>query len=169
MSEEKQMFSSAVITLSDKGAAGKREDTSGQSLLATLEREGFDNRYYVILPDEHHEIVATLKECVDSKKIDLIVTTGGTGLSERDCTPEATKEVLDKEVPGMAEAMRAESYKKTVHAVISRGVTGIRKKSLIVNLPGSKRAAEENLAVILPALPHALAKLKGDPSDCGSG
>ncbi len=169
MLENKQKFSSAVITLSDKGAVGKREDTSGQSLLATLEREGFDNRYYVILPDEYHEIVAVLKDCADSRKIDLIVTTGGTGLSERDCTPEATLAVLDKEVPGMAEAMRAESLKKTVHAVISRGVTGVRKKSLVINLPGSKRAAEENLAVILPALPHALAKLKGDPSDCGSG
>ncbi len=169
MVEDRQIFSSAVITLSDKGAAGKRKDTSGQSLLAILEREGFDNRYYDILPDEYHEIVAVLQECVDSRKIDLIVTTGGTGLSERDCTPEATRAVLDREVPGMAEAMRAESYKKTVHAVISRGVTGVRKKSLIVNLPGSKKAAEENLAVILPALPHALAKLKGDPSDCGSG
>ena len=168
MSEVRQIFSSAVITLSDKGAAGKREDTSGKSLLATLEKEGFDNKYYIILPDEYDDIVSTLIDCVDSRQIDLILTTGGTGLSERDCTPEATQAVIDKDVPGMAEAMRAASLAKTVHAVISRGVTGIRKKSLIINLPGSKKAAEENLAVILPALPHALAKLKGDPSDCAT-
>jgi molybdenum cofactor synthesis domain-containing protein len=102
-------------------------------------------------------------------KADLILTTGGTGLSPRDVTPDATLEVIDKEVPGFSEAMRAESLKKTPHAMISRAITGIRGSSLIVNLPGSPKSVRENLSVILPALPHALSKLKGDPTECGQG
>jgi molybdenum cofactor synthesis domain-containing protein len=109
-----------------------------------------------------------LSRLSDSGTIDLVITTGGTGVSARDVTPEATLAVIDCELPGMAEAMRAESLKKTPHAMISRAVAGIRKQTLIVNLPGSPRAVRENLAVILPALPHAIEKIKGDPRDCGS-
>jgi molybdenum cofactor synthesis domain-containing protein len=127
---------------------------------------GSDVRHYAVLPDERQLITAELSRLADSGEIDLILTTGGTGVAPRDVTPEATREVLDRELPGMAEAMRAESLRKTPHAMISRAVAGIRKQTLIVNLPGSPRAVRENLAVILPALPHAIEKIKGDPSDC---
>jgi molybdopterin adenylyltransferase len=157
----------AIITLSDKGSAGEREDESGQiirELIAALDAPAV---HYEILPDEESRIIETLKRLSDSGNIDLILTTGGTGVAPRDVTPEATLAVIDRELPGMAEAMRAESLKKTPHAMISRAVAGIRKKTLIVNLPGSPKAVRENLAVILPALPHAIEKIKGDPSDCG--
>jgi molybdenum cofactor synthesis domain-containing protein len=112
-------------------------------------------------------IIDALTKLSDSGSIDLILTTGGTGVAPRDVTPEATLSVIDRELPGMAEAMRAESLKKTPRAMISRAVAGIRKQTLIVNLPGSPRAVRENLAVLLPALPHAIEKIKGDPSECG--
>ena len=118
--------------------------------------------------DDRARIVAALKHHADSGSIDLILTTGGTGVAPRDVTPEATLEVIDRVLPGMSEAMRAESLKKTPHAMLSRAVAGIRNQTLIVNLPGSPRAVRENLAVILPALTHAIEKIKGDPSDCGS-
>jgi len=124
--------------------------------------------HYAVLPDERAEIAALLERLADSGSFDLVLTTGGTGVAPRDVTPEATRDVIDRELPGMAEAMRSESLKKTPHAMISRAVAGIRKRTLIVNLPGSPRAVRENLAVILPALPHAIDKIKGDPSDCGS-
>ena len=108
-----------------------------------------------------------IKEFVDKKKLDLILTTGGTGVSPRDVTPEATREVIEKELPGMSEAMRAESLKKTPNAMISRAVCGIRKRSLIINLPGSPKAVRENLAVLLPALSHAIEKIKGSQEECG--
>jgi len=123
-------------------------------------------RHYEILPDERLLIAAALARLADSGAIDLIITTGGTGVAPRDVTPEATRDVIERELPGMAEAMRAESLKKTAHAMISRSTAGIRKQTLIVNLPGSPRAVRENLAVILPALSHAVEKIKGDPSDC---
>lgn len=157
----------AIITLSDKGSAGERTDESGQvirELIAGLDAPAV---HYEILPDEKSRIIETLKRLSDSGNVDLILTTGGTGVAPRDVTPEATLAVIDRELPGMAEAMRAESLKKTPHAMISRAVAGIRKKTLIVNLPGSPKAVRENLAVILPALPHAIEKIKGDPSDCG--
>jgi molybdenum cofactor synthesis domain-containing protein len=125
--------------------------------------------HYEILPDEKSRIIETLTRLSDSGNVDLILTTGGTGVAPRDVTPEATLQVIDRELPGMAEAMRAESLKKTPHAMISRAVAGIRKQALIVNLPGSPRAVRENLAVILPALSHAVEKIKGDPADCGTG
>ena len=125
--------------------------------------------YYEIIPDEKEKIVDALKKSADQLKADLILTTGGTGLSPRDVTPDATLEVIQKEAPGFSEAMRAESLKKTPHAMISRAITGIRGSSLIVNLPGSPKSVKENLSVILPALPHALSKLKGDPTECGQG
>lgn len=162
-----QKYSCAVITMSDKGAAGKREDTSGAGLKQLLEDQGYRLAHYQVIPDDEKTISTTLIDLVDKRNIDLIVTTGGTGVSPSDVTPEAMNTVLDREIPGMAEAMRAASLAKTVHSVLSRGKTGIRKKSLIINLPGSRRGALENIEVILPAIPHALEKIKGEESDCG--
>ena len=160
------MFSAGILTISDKGSRGEREDRSGPeirrliaSLPATVEASE-------IIPDEEEGIVEKLLDYVDRKKLDLILTTGGTGLSPRDVTPEATRKVLDKEVPGIAEAMRAEGMKITPTAMLSRAVAGIRRRSLIINLPGSPQAVRETLSVILPVLKHALEKIQGDPSDC---
>ena len=157
-----------VLTLSDKGSRGERTDESGKVAAEMLEREGFAILRREILPDDRRRIVETLREWVDKVGLSLIVTSGGTGLSPTDVTPQAMKEVLDYEVPGMAEAMRAESLKKTPHAMISRAMAGVRRTCLIINLPGSPRGVEENLSVILPALKHALSKLGGDPSDCAT-
>ncbi len=161
-------FSCAVLTMSDKGSRGEREDESGPMLQEMLRDEGYQLRAYKIVPDQIEVIAATLMEWVDHDKIDLILTTGGTGVSPTDLTPEAMRKVIEKEVPGMAEAMRAASLLKTPHAVLSRSMAGIRGTSLIINLPGSKRAAMENIVVLLPALPHALDKIKGSTSDCAN-
>jgi len=125
-----------------------------------------DVRWRAIVPDEETEIKAVLISWADEEGADLILTTGGTGLSPRDVTPEATSAVIQRAVPGMAEAMRAESLLKTPHAMISRAVVGVRGKTLIVNLPGSPKGAVENLKVVLPALQHAIEKIQGDPSEC---
>lgn len=162
------MIRTAIITLSDKGSIGERVDESGLVIREMLSTTGASVDHYEILPDDKARIIAVLTRLVDSGTIDLILTTGGTGVALRDVTPEATRAVIDRELPGVAEAMRAESLKKTPHAMISRAIAGIRKQTLIVNLPGSPKAVRENLAVILPALPHAIDKIKGDPSDCGS-
>jgi len=162
------MIRTAIITLSDKGSKGEREDESGGTIREMISGIGADVSHYEVLPDERPLIAAALARLADSGTIDLILTTGGTGVAPRDVTPEATREVIDRELPGMSEAMRAESLKKTPHAMISRAVAGMRKQTLIVNLPGSPRAVRENLAVILPALTHAIEKIKGDPSDCGA-
>lgn len=159
-------YSFAVLTLSDKGSRGEREDTSGPYLVERLQQEGYELKSYAIIPDQMPVIVAALKDLVDNQAITLIVTTGGTGVAPTDVTPEAMLQVIDKEVPGMAEAMRAASLAKTVNAVLSRGKVGIRRQSLIVNLPGSLKAARENLEVILPVLPHALEKIGGGTADC---
>jgi molybdopterin adenylyltransferase len=158
----------AIITLSDKGAAGKREDESGKVIRDMLAGIDAFVAYYEILPDDKSIIMETLSRLSDAGEIDLILTTGGTGVSPRDVTPEATRAVIDRELPGMAEAMRAESIKKTPHAMISRAIAGIRNKTLIANLPGSPKAVRENLTVILPALNHAIDKIKGDSSECGA-
>ncbi len=168
MTEEAQEFSFAVITLSDKGSRGEREDLSGKLLQDLLTKEGYTLRAYEILPDSIGDIVKTVRDLVDVKKIDLIVTTGGTGVAPTDVTPEAMQDVIEKDIPGMAEAMRAASLQKTPHAMLSRARAGIRGQSLIINLPGSKKAAKENIEVVLPALLHALEKIKGGTSDCGS-
>ncbi len=164
---EQSEYSFGVLTLSDKGARGEREDTSGAMLRELLAGAGYRFEAYEVIPDRQEQIEATLKAWVDERRIDLIVTTGGTGVSPSDRTPEATRRVVEREVPGLAEAMRQASLEKTVQAVWSRGIAGIRKQSLIINLPGSLRAARENIEVVLPALRHGLYKLKGGMADCG--
>lgn len=159
-------ITAGVITVSDKGSRGEREDLSGMEVQQLLKDLSVTISAYDIIPDEQEIIQSTLIDYSDIKNIDLIITTGGTGVSPRDVTPDATLNVIEKEIPGMAEAMRRESTAKTPHGMISRAVVGIRKQSLIVNLPGSPRGARENLSVLLPALRHAIEKIKGDESDC---
>ncbi len=161
-------WKAAVVTVSDRGAKGERQDASGKALSERLEAEGFDVGFYTVVPDEASEISAALTRLADEDRVSLIVTTGGTGVSPRDVTPEATLAVVERTVPGMAEAMRAASLAKTPHAMISRAVAGIRGTTLIINLPGSPKGAVENLSAVLPALPHALEKIAGDPSECAS-
>lgn len=157
----------AVLTMSDKGSRGEREDTSGRNLIAILEESGFVKAAYEIIPDKLEVIVDRLVALCD-QEIPLIVTTGGTGVSPTDVTPEAMSKVIEREIPGMAELMRLESLKVTPRACLSRGRVGVRHKSLIVNLPGSKKAAEENLLAVKDVFEHAIEKILGDTSDCGS-
>ena len=164
----KEKYSCAVLTLSDKGSRGEREDTSGEYLKNILIKAGFELQFYKIIPDQKEIIVESLLDLVDNRKITFIVTTGGTGVSPTDVTPEAMEEVLEKEIPGMAEAMRAASLEKTDRAMLSRGKAGIRGESLIINLPGSLKAVRENFEVVLPVVPHALEKILGGTSDCGA-
>lgn len=166
--ERKFSRKAAIVTVSDRGARGERDDRSGQVLFERLGSEGFDVCFRLVVPDEVEEIRAALIDLADVKAVPFILTTGGTGVAPRDVTPEATLSVIDRQVPGMAEAMRAASLQKTPHAMISRAVAGIRRASLIVNLPGSPRGAMENLEVILSALPHALDKMQGDPTECAT-
>ncbi len=158
------MITVAILTLSDKGARGEREDVSGPAIGDMLKGIGAEVMHYEILPDEKEMIKARLIEC--SGKVDLVFTTGGTGLSPRDVTPDATIEIIDREIPGIAEAMRAEGMKKTSRSMLSRAVAGVRGRTLIINLPGSPKAVTENLGVILDVIPHAIEKIKGDPSEC---
>lgn len=159
------MIKCAILTVSDKGSRGEREDRSGQVLREMLPEDGYSVVDYQIVPDEADEIKQKLLEFCE-RGLELVLTTGGTGVSPRDVTPEATREVIEKEIPGMAEAMRLESMKVTPHAMVSRAVVGYRRETLIVNLPGSPKAARENLQAVLPAIPHAVDKIKGDPSEC---
>jgi len=156
-----------ILTVSDKGWKGERIDKSGQVIREMVE-EKLEARVkkYEVVPDEKKVIVDKLKEMVD-EGIDLILTTGGTGLSPRDVTPEATREVIDKEVPGIEETMRMKGLEKTPHSILSRGVAGVRKRSLIINLPGSPKAVSESLEVVLPAIPHALDIISGRGEECG--
>lgn len=158
-------YTAAIITVSDKGSVGEREDKSGPALKSFLE-DSYEIKEMVIVPDEVDIIAETIKNLIDIKCIDLIVTTGGTGVTKRDVTPEATRLILERELPGFAEIMRMESYKITPTAVVSRALCGTRKGSLIINLPGSPKAAVECLGFILNAIPHTLDKLQGDTSDC---
>jgi molybdenum cofactor synthesis domain-containing protein len=156
----------AILTISDKGSRGQRTDQSGPALANWLTERGVEVSATALVADEQALIGGALCEWADSAAIDLILTTGGTGLSPRDVTPEATQQILDRVVPGFAEAMRAASLAKTPHAMISRAICGTRKRSLIVNLPGSPNGAIENLEAIWAAVPHAIRKLQGDPEDC---
>jgi molybdenum cofactor synthesis domain-containing protein len=158
------MITVAVLTMSDKGSRGERKDLSGPLIKDMLKGIGAEVKYYEILPDEKEFIKEKLIGY--SKRVDLILTTGGTGLSPRDVTPEAILEVIDKQVAGIAEAMRSEGLKKTSRAMLSRAVAGVKGRALIINLPGSPKAVKENLAVILDVIPHAIEKLKGDTKEC---
>jgi molybdenum cofactor synthesis domain-containing protein len=160
-------FQTVVITISDRCSRGEAEDTAGPAVAGLLEGDGPFHIYRRrILPDVQAAIEKELRHYCDGHKIDLVLTVGGTGCAPRDVTPEATRSVIERPTPGLDEAMRAASLAKKPHAMLSRGVSGIRRSTLIVNLPGSEKAAVENLSTILAALPHALEKLRGDPSDC---
>jgi molybdopterin adenylyltransferase len=160
------MFTVGVLTISDKGSRGERQDKSGEAIREVLSGMDVSVLSYDVVPDEKDLIVEKLVKWADN--LDMVITTGGTGLTPRDVTPEATLAVVDRIVPGFSEAMRAESLKKTPHAMLSRAVVGTRGKCLIVNLPGSPKAVRECLQVILPALPHAVETLKGQSDECGT-
>ena len=162
------MFTAGILTISDKGSRGERQDKSGEAIREILSRIDVRIVNCDIIPDEKELIAEKLVKWADEDNLDVVVTTGGTGLTPRDVTPEATLAVVDRIIPGFAEAMRAESLKKTPHAMLSRAVVGTRGKCLIVNLPGSPQAVRECLEVILPALPHAVETLKGQAGECGT-
>ena len=153
-----------ILTISDRSSRGERADASGPALARLIQAENWSVTKQEILPDEESAIRAILSQWADGGEVDVILTTGGTGFAPRDVTPEATRAVLDREAPGLAEAMRAASLRITPHAMLSRIVTGIRKKTLILNLPGSPKGAVENLQVVLPVLAHAVQLLKEDPA-----
>ncbi|MBI9098687.1 MAG: MogA/MoaB family molybdenum cofactor biosynthesis protein [Spirochaetaceae bacterium] len=153
-------YRAAVITVSDKGFAGEREDKSGPLLKSCLEDLGFMTGDIVLLPDERREISSKLKKICDSGTADLIITTGGTGAAPRDITPEATSDIIDRPMAGLAEMLRFEGMKKTKRAVLSRGVSGICRETLIINLPGSPKAVAEGMEILSPVLIHAINMLK---------
>ncbi len=159
------MINIGILTISDKGSKGQRLDKSGEAIRDVVVAMKGAVVKYEIVPDEQDIIAATLCAWADSGKVDVILTTGGTGLSKRDVTPEATLSVIDREVPGIAEAMRAKSLEKTPMAMLSRAVAGQRGPCLIINLPGSTKAVRECLEVILPAIPHAVEIIKGEVTE----
>lgn len=161
------MISVGILTVSDKGYRGEREDLSGPTIREMItEHLGARVELEAVVPDEFDIIKGTLMVWADEVGLDLILTTGGTGFSPRDVTPEATRAVIEREAPGLAEAMRAKGLGITPHSMLSRAVAGIRGRTLIVNLPGSPKAVRENLATILPALPHGIEILKGEATEC---
>ena len=164
----KNIFKAGILTISDKGWRGERQDRSGEVIRGILSQIDAQIVNYDIVPDEKNLIAEKLIQWADKDGIDVIITTGGTGLSPRDVTPEATLSVVDRVVPGFAEAMRLASLKKTPMAMLSRAVAGTRGGCLIINLPGSPKAVRECLEVVLPALPHAVETLKGRVSECGT-
>lgn len=157
-------YTAAVITVSDKGSRGERVDTSGPAVRRMLEEAGFAVEYTAVIPDERAQIERELIACADERKLHLVLTTGGTGFSQRDVTPEATLAVVERETRGIPEAMRWASLQITPRGCLSRSVAGIRGKTLIVNLPGSEKAAKENLAAVLEALLHGMDMLCADGS-----
>lgn len=154
----------AILTISDRSARGERPDASGPALVSAVEAEGWRVIHTAILPDEQAQIEKTLAYWSDQGEVDLLLTTGGTGFAPRDVTPEATLAVIERNAPGLAELMRLESLKITPHAALSRAAAGIRKRTLIINLPGSPKAAVENLRTLLPILPHAIELLQEQAS-----
>jgi molybdopterin adenylyltransferase len=158
----------AILTLSDKGARGERADASGPALEQWLAERGVQTLHTEIIPDDEDTIVVKLMGWADSGKFDLILTTGGTGVSPRDVTPDATLRVVERVIPGFGEMMRAKSMEKTPRAMISRAIAGIRGNTLIINLPGSPKGAVENLEAVWPAVPHAVEKIQGDQSECAA-
>ena len=161
------MFTAAVITVSDKGARGERKDTSGPMLCELLKEHGYDVQYTSIVPDKMDQIRKELIRCSDDLGIALVLTTGGTGFSPRDVTPEAAKAVIERETPGIPELMRAESMKITPKGCLSRSIAGIRKRTLIITLPGSEKAARENVLAVIDPVHHGLEMLYSEGSaDC---
>ena len=164
------MIRAGVLTLSDKGARGEREDISGETVKNMIKMIGCRTVKYQVLPDDAEGISQTLAcWCEPAEGLDVIFTTGGTGFSKRDVTPEATSAVLDRVIPGFSEAMRMEGYRHNPRAILSRGVSGIRNRTVIINLPGSVKGVREGLDVVLEVLPHAIGILKGEETECGSG
>ena len=161
------MYRVGIITASDKGSRGEREDKSAAAIRELMAGLGWEVVSYRLVPDEPEEIKSALIAFADEEKLDLVLTTGGTGLAPRDNTPEATREVITKEVPGLAEAIRSAGLQKTPRAMLSRGIAGIRGQTLIINLPGSPKAVRECLEAVLPALPHGLEILTGRGGECG--
>jgi molybdopterin adenylyltransferase len=157
----------AILTLSDKGSRGERVDESGPALSSWLAERGARTVHAHLIPDEYEQIVAVLTDWADRDIADLILTTGGTGVSPRDVTPEATTQVCQRMIPGIGELMRLESLKITPMASLSRAVAGIRNQSLIINLPGSPKGALENLEAVWPTIGHAVEKIRGGQQDCG--
>ena len=160
-------YTAAVITVSDKGSRGERVDTSGPALVEMLEKNGYKVEYTAMVPDEVTDIRRELLLCADEKKLCLVLTTGGTGFSKRDVTPEATEGVLERLTPGIPEAMRAESMRITPMGCLSREVAGIRGETLIINLPGSRKASTENFAAVIRPVRHGIEILRGIDADCG--
>ncbi len=161
-------MNAALLILSDKGAAGKREDLSGPALTEWLKKHQVETVRYDMIPDDYDVIVSTLINWCDEAFCDVLITCGGTGVSPRDVTPEATMEVVERILPGFGEAMRAESLKITPMAILSRAMAGIRGTCLIINLPGSPKAAIENLEAVWSAVAHGVDKIGGNPSDCAA-
>jgi molybdenum cofactor synthesis domain-containing protein len=163
----KKELSIAVITVSDKGYRGEREDRSGKYIQDYFKEKGWKVAEYVIVPDELDMIREKLIQICDSAAANLIITTGGTGFSPRDVTPEATEEVVERKAPGFSELIRIEGQKKTPRAILSRGISGIRKNTLIINLPGSIKGVKDSLELIYRPLPHGLDILMGRDAECG--
>jgi molybdenum cofactor synthesis domain-containing protein len=160
------LYRVGIITASDKGSTGERQDISGERIRTIVEKHGYEVNFYQILPDEKEILQEKMRQLCDENTVDLLLTTGGTGFSMRDVTPEATTEIAERMVPGIAEAIRAYSMSITKRAMLSRGVAAIRKSTLIINLPGSPKAVEESLTYIIEEIKHGLQILKGEASEC---
>lgn len=160
------MIKVAILTISDKGSRGEREDGTGPAIKSLIENHEYKVEYYKVIPDEMEQIQKELIYICDELKIELALTNGGTGFSQRDVTPEATRNVIEKYVPGIGEVMRLRSLEITPKAMLSRAIAGIRKQTLIINLPGSPKGAVENLGFIMPALTHGIEILTGQASEC---